>query len=267
MSKLFFLGAGKMATAIAGGLVKAGTFQADELLAFDVNPKAAEAFQNATGIRCVTADCKAAAAGAETVLLAVKPQMLADAVGPLWSEANSRLFLSIVAGVSIDRLTELTGSERIVRIMPNTPMLVGRGAAGFSAGPKANKEDIALTERILASVGIAFRVDEKYMDAVTALSGSGPAYVFEFIQALADGGVSEGLPRDMATQLAAQTVLGAAEMVLKTGTHPTVLKDQVTSPAGTTARALEVMYRNGFAATVIDAMHACARRSEELGKK
>ena len=131
----------------------------------------------------------------------------------------------------------------------------------------ADEEDIALTERILASVGIAFRVDEKYMDAVTALSGSGPAYVFEFIQALADGGVSEGLPRDMATQLAAQTVLGAAEMVLKTGTHPTVLKDQVTSPAGTTARALEVMYRNGFAATVIDAMHACARRSEELGKK
>ena len=267
MSKLFFLGAGKMATAIAGGLVKAGTFQADELLAFDVNPKAAEAFQNAPGIRSVTADCKAAAAGAETVLLAVKPQMLADAAAPLRSEAGNRLFLSIVAGVSIDRLTELTGSERIVRIMPNTPMLVGRGAAGFSAGPKANEEDIALTERILASVGIAFRVDEKYMDAVTALSGSGPAYVFEFIQALADGGVSEGLPRDMATQLAAQTVLGAAEMVLKTGTHPTVLKDQVTSPAGTTARALEVMYRNGFAATVIDAMHACARRSEELGKK
>ena len=161
MSKLFFLGAGKMATAIAGGLIKAGTFQADELLAFDVNPKAAEAFQNATGIRCVTADCKAAAAGAETVLLAVKPQMLADAAAPLRSEAGNRLFLSIVAGVSIDRLTELTGSERIVRIMPNTPMLVGRGAAGFSAGPKANEEDIALTERILASVGIAFRVDEK----------------------------------------------------------------------------------------------------------
>lgn len=255
-----------MATAIAGGLVKSGIFPTNELLAYDINPQAAEIFQKSTGIPCLTENCKTAADEAETILLAVKPQTLATALKPLGSAPNNRLFLSIVAGCPISRLTELTGSKRIIRIMPNTPMLIARGAAAFSAAADTTASDIDLARKILESVGIAFKVDEAYMNAVTALSGSGPAYVFEFIQALANGGVSEGLPHETALQLAAQTVLGAAEMVLKTKTHPMILKDQVTSPGGTTARALEVLYRQGFSATVIDAMHACAKRSEELGK-
>ncbi len=266
MSRIFFLGAGKMATAIAGGLVRSGRYSAEELTAFDVSPEAAKLFTGNTQVACATTDPARLAAEAEAVLLAVKPQMLVRALEPLQGTLTGKPVLSIVAGVPITRLSELTGSGRVIRIMPNTPALVGMGAAGFAPGPDATAEDEALADNVLSAVGLAFRTEEKYLDAVTALSGSGPAYVFAFIQALADGGVAEGLPRDMATRLAAQTVLGSAEMVLRTGIHPTVLKDQVTSPAGTTSRALEALENGAFAGTVIAAVRAAARRSEELGR-
>jgi pyrroline-5-carboxylate reductase len=151
--------------------------------------------------------------------------------------------------------------------MPNTPALVGKGAAAFSGGENATEADLAFASDVFNAAGIGLQVPEKLLDAVTGLSGSGPAYVFEFIQALADGGVAEGLPRDTALQLAAQTVLGAAAMVLETGVHPAVLKDQVTSPGGTTIRGLEKLAERGFAGTVLQAVRSASARSAELGKK
>lgn len=284
MSKLFFLGAGKMATAIAGGIVKAEVFQKAELAAFDVSPKAAAEFEQKTGVRCYwggadsllfrgkdgAEECGGAlrkiVEQADAVLLAVKPQVLASALEPLAGCLAGKPVISIVAGVPIDRLAGLTGSGRIVRVMPNTPALVGEGAAGYSLAPEAQAADGELANRILSAVGVAMQVDEKYLTAVTALSGSGPAYVFEFIRALSDGGVAEGLSRDVATKLAIQTVLGSAAMAKETGIHPAILKDQVTSPGGTTIRALEVLEDRAFAGAVIAAVRACARRSEELGK-
>ncbi len=267
MFKLFFLGAGKMATAIAGGIVKAGVFQKSELAAFDVSAKAAQEFEENTGVHCYSGDAlNEGIAQAEAVLLAVKPQVLASALEPLAGALAGKPVISIVAGVPIARLTALTGSGRIVRVMPNTPALVGEGAAGYSLAPEAQAADGELAKRILSAVGVAMQVEEKYLTAVTALSGSGPAYVFEFIRALSDGGVAEGLPRDVATQLAIQTVLGSAAMAKETGIHPAILKDQVTSPGGTTIRALEVLEDRAFAGAVIAAVRACARRSEELGK-
>ncbi len=284
MSKLFFLGAGKMATAIAGGIVKAEVFQKAELAAFDVSPKAAAEFEQKTGVRCYwggadsllfrgkdgAEECGGAlrkiVEQADAVLLAVKPQVLASALEPLAGCLAGKPVISIVAGVPIDRLAGLTGSGRIVRVMPNTPALVSEGAAGYSLAPEAQAADGELANRILSAVGVAMQVDEKYLTAVTALSGSGPAYVFEFIRALSDGGVAEGLPRDVATKLAIQTVLGSAAMAKETGIHPAILKDQVTSPGGTTIRALEVLEERAFAGAVIAAVRACARRSEELGK-
>lgn len=284
MSKLFFLGAGKMATAIAGGIVKAEVFQKAELAAFDVSPKAAAEFEQKNGVRCYwggadsllfrgkdgAEECGGAlrkiVEQADAVLLAVKPQVLASALEPLAGCLAGKPVISIVAGVPIDRLAGLTGSGRIVRVMPNTPALVGEGAAGYSLAPEAQAADGELANRILSAVGVAMQVDEKYLTAVTALSGSGPAYVFEFIRALSDGGVAEGLPRDVATKLAIQTVLGSAAMAKETGIHPAILKDQVTSPGGTTIRALEVLEDRAFAGAVIAAVRACARRSEELGK-
>ncbi len=284
MSKLFFLGAGKMATAIAGGIVKAEVFQKAELAAFDVSPKAAAEFEQKTGVRCYwggadsllfrgkdgAEECGGAlrkiVEQADAVLLAVKPQVLASALEPLAGCLAGKPVISIVAGVPIDRLAGLTGSGRIVRVMPNTPALVSEGAAGYSLAPEAQAADGELANRILSAVGVAMQVDEKYLTAVTALSGSGPAYVFEFIRALSDGGVAEGLPRDVATKLAIQTVLGSAAMAKETGIHPAILKDQVTSPGGTTIRALEVLEDRAFAGAVIAAVRACARRSEELGK-
>ena len=267
MSKLFFLGTGKMATAIAGGIVKEGVLNANELAGYDINPDAAVAFASATGATAFSTELEKHLSAAECVLLAVKPQMLSAALENFRSFLADKLILSIVAGVPIAKLQELTGSARIVRIMPNTPALVGCGAAGYSAAEGASPEDVAFAGKIFSAIGIAMPLREVELDAVTALSGSGPAYVFEFIQALADGGVAEGLARDTALKLAAQTVLGAAVMVLNSGVHPQQLKDNVTSPGGTTSRALELMAERGFSGIVMQSVRAAAKRSRELGGK
>ena len=266
MSKLLFIGAGKMASAIAGGIVKSNVFAANEMAAFDISPQAAESFTAATQVICAP-EIKQAVAEAEKVLIAVKPQYLAAAMEPLKGCFEGKLIISIVAGVTLETLSALTGSKRIIRVMPNTPALVGKGAAAFSGGDNATVEDLNFASKVFNAAGIGLQVPEKLLDAVTGLSGSGPAYVFEFIQALADGGVAEGLPRDTALQLAAQTVLGAAAMVLETGLHPAVLKDQVTSPGGTTIRGLEKLAERGFAGTVLQAVRSARARSAELGKK
>lgn len=266
MKKLLFIGAGKMATAIAGGLVRAKLFTPGELQAYDVSETAAAEFTKATGVACAIRDCAALARDAERVLLAVKPQTMTAALAGLSEVLSGKPVITIIAGVPIARIAELTGSRQVIRVMPNTPALIGKGAAGIAASPETVPEELALAEKIFGSVGVVMRVEERNLDAVTALSGSGPAYVFEFIQALADGGVAAGLSRAAATELAVQTVIGSAEMVRATKLHPTVLKDQVTSPGGTTIRALEVLEDRAFAGAVIQAVRAACLRSEELGR-
>ncbi len=267
MSKIFFIGAGKMATAIAGGLMKSKAFQADEIAAFDISTSAAENFTKVTGINCFSGKIdETALENSEAVLLAVKPQYLADALTGLKSILESKLIISIAAGISLSRLYDLTDSPRIVRVMPNTPALIGKGCAVAACTAEVSQEEHAVVRRIFESVGSYYEQDERQLDAVTGLSGSGPAYVFEFIQALADGGVADGLPRDLALKLAADTVAGAAAMVAATGQHPAVLCDQVTSPGGTTIRGLEALAKGCFKGTVISAVRSASARSQELGK-
>ena len=270
MIKLFVIGAGKMGGAIAGGLIAKKMFAPGEVAAFDVSAAAAENFARRAGCAAYSRfeDAEPAFAESAAVLLAVKPQVLEPALA-VWKNASARLadklVISIVAGVPMENIARLTGGDRIVRVMPNTPALVGAGAAAYAPGPGATDADAELVEKILSAVGMARRMKEGDLDAVTALSGSGPAYVFAFIQALADGGVAEGLSRDAALALAVQTVLGSAEMAARSGEHPSVLKDAVTSPGGTTIRALEVLEDRGFSGAVIQAVRAAAARSRELG--
>ncbi len=263
--KIMFLGAGKMASALAGGLVKSGL--RDNIVAYDVSSDAIASFVKSTGAEAFTADVAKLAEGADVVVLAVKPQYLSDALVPLSGKLKNKLVISIVAGVTLETLKLLTGASRIIRVMPNTPALVGEGAAAYAVSDDASDDDAKVVETILGSVGYFCAVPEKLMDAVTGLSGSGPAYVFNFIQSLSDGGVNCGLPRAEATRLAAQTVLGAAKMILESGEHPAVLCDAVTSPGGTTIRGLAALEEKSFRSAVAGAVVAAAERSAELGRK
>jgi len=203
---------------------------------------------------------------ATAVILATKPFAIPEACKDIASvkEADA-LIISIAAGVTIETLERLLPGKRVIRVMPNTPCLVGQAAVAFALGTLATDADREIAHTIFGSVGIAMEVKEMHLDAVTGLSGSGPAYVFQFIEALSDGGVRVGLPRAIATQLAAQTVKGAAEMVLQTGTHPGALKDTVCSPGGTTIAGVEALEKGGFRAAAISAVTAATRRSMQLG--
>jgi pyrroline-5-carboxylate reductase len=175
--------------------------------------------------------------------------------------------VSIAAGITLRQLAEGLGSHcRLVRVMPNTPCLVGASASAYCPGDKATAEDVAVVDCLLNAVGRAFRVPEHLLDAVTGLSGSGPAFVYLMIEALSDGGVRVGLPRDVATALAAQTVLGSAKMVLETNLHPGTLKDMVASPGGTTIAGLHALERGGVRGALMDAVEAATKRSQELGQ-
>jgi pyrroline-5-carboxylate reductase len=214
-------------------------------------------------------DAVEAAEWGEIVILAVKPQQ-AEVVLPLIKPAVTpeKLVISIMAGIPTCRIEAgLSPGCRVIRAMPNTPALIGAGATAVCAGRKASPDDLEFAARIFALVGTAVTVEEKQMDAVTGLSGSGPAYVFTFIEALADAGVKTGLPRDVAAQLAAQTVLGSARMIVETGEHPALLKEKVTSPGGTTIAALHALENGSFRGVIMDAVEAACRRSRELAGK
>jgi pyrroline-5-carboxylate reductase len=263
-----FLGAGKMATALARGWLAAGLAEADRVLASDPLPQARQAFHSDTGLR-VTADNREVAGACDLLVLAVKPQTMQALLAEIRPVVTARhLVVSIAAGIPLSQLAGSLGAERrLVRVMPNTPCLVGASASGYSPGEAATAEDIALIDRLLNAVGRAVRLPESLLDAVTGLSGSGPAFIYVMIEALSDGGVRVGLPRDVATLLAAQTVFGAAKMVLESGSHTGVLKDMVTSPGGTTIAGLHALERGGLRAALMDAVEAATRRSEELGRR
>jgi pyrroline-5-carboxylate reductase len=262
-----FLGAGRMATALAEGWKQAGLVAAGDCLACDVLESARDHFTKTTGFEA-TSDPTKVILGSDIVVLAVKPQSLRDLMELVGSHLGSKkLVLSIIAGATLDRLQKALGHGRVVRIMPNTPCMVGASATAYATGPGATAEDAQIVSRLFNAVGRAFVVPEHLMDAVTGLSGSGPAYGFVMIEALADGGVKAGLPRDVATILAAQTLLGAAKMVLETGRHPGQLKDDVASPAGTTIQGLFELEQAGIRGALIQAVDAAAKRSAELGKQ
>ena len=208
----------------------------------------------------------AAAATADIVWLAVKPQLAEEACSEIAAEMPGKTLVSILAGLSTATLAELAGTPRVIRVMPNTPCLVGETAAAMCLNAKADDKDAAVVQALFDAVGTIYRVEEKLMSAVTGVSGSGPAYIFVMIEALSDGGVKAGLPRDIATRLAAQTVKGAAAMVLETGEHPGVLKDRVTSPAGTTIAGVHELEKAGVRNAFINAVNSAAARADELAK-
>ncbi len=263
--RLAVIGTGMMGGALASGLVRAGAMAAGHIALFDVNPAAAGRLAADLGPgAAVAASGPEAAAGADIVLLAVKPHTVLPLL-PTLGLTPAHLLLSIAAGVPLAKMeAALSEAVPLIRVMPNTPALVGQGATALSRGSYATEDHQALALEFFRAVGEAVVVEERLMDAVTGLSGSGPAYVYLIIEALADGGVKAGLPRDVARKLAAQTVRGAAEMALTSGEHPAQLKDNVTTPGGTTIAALAVLERAGVRSAFIDAVEASTKRSQEL---
>jgi pyrroline-5-carboxylate reductase len=265
------IGAGQMARALAAGFVRAGLIKPQQIVASDPIAAACDAFLAQVPGARIAVDNAAVAAAADVLLLAVKPQQMQSVLAELRDRIATRhLIVSIAAGIRIARIDEGLADParkeplRIIRVMPNTPCLVGESASAYCGGPGATDADFKRIDELLSSVGKAFRVEEKQLDAVTGLSGSGPAFIYVLIEALSDGGVRMGLSRELASALAAQTVLGSAQMVLTTGEHPAVLKDRVASPGGTTIAGLQALESAGFRSALIAAVEAATRRSIEL---
>jgi pyrroline-5-carboxylate reductase len=255
-----------MGAALIAGLVRSGRIEAGRLTAADPRPSARESLDE-LGIRTVS-EAAAAVSGQDLVVLAVKPQVaeaLLREVGGLVE--TGQILVSIMAGISTARIEErVTGPVPVVRAMPQTLVRLGAGATALCAGRHAGTEHLSLVQALFEAVGATAVVPESLMDAVTGLSGSGPAYLYTVIEALSDGGVRAGLPREVALKLAAQTALGAARMILESGAHPAVLRDQVTSPGGTTIAGLHVLEEKGLRDALISAVQAAAARAAELGR-
>lgn len=264
---LGFLGAGRMATALARGFLKAGLVRETGLIASDPLPAARDGFAAATGGRAVATN-REVAQEATVLILAVKPDQVVEVLTGLGAalDRSRHLLISIAAGVTLTQIEAAAPEFRCIRVMPNTPALVGASASAFACGTSATEADAQLVQRLFGSVGVALPVREKLLDAVTGLSGSGPAYAFLILEALADGGVAAGLPRDTAQTLAAQTLLGAAKMVLETGQHPGVLKDAVCSPGGTTIEGMHALEKAGVRGALMSAVRAATEKSRALGK-
>jgi pyrroline-5-carboxylate reductase len=265
--RIGLIGAGQMATALAGGWVRAGLIRPEGILASDVSAEARSRFTQATQA-AATSNNLQVVEQAEVLVLAVKPQHIRGVLEELGGRVRPwQVVISVVAGLPMAKLQEALGEKsRVVRVMPNTPCLVGCGVSAYCLGPAATEADGELVARLFGAVGKTYQVQEAWMDAVTGLSGSGPAYVFVMLEALADAGVRLGLPREVALGLAAHTLLGAAQMVLATGEHPAVLKDRVASPGGTTIMGLYALERGGLRAALMEAVEAAARRSGELAQ-
>lgn len=255
-----------MGGALARGWVAAGVLAPEEIRLYDPVAAAAEALARDTRA-AVSPSAPEAVAGAALVLAATKPHIVAASLRAVRDALTPGcLVVSIAAGVRLATLEEALPPETpVIRVMPNTPALVGAGAAAFCRGRHATEEHAQIVRTLFDAVGRIVEVEERHMDAVTAVCGSGPAYFFLILEALADGGVQAGLPRDVARTLAAQTALGAAKMALESGEHTAALKDAVTTPAGTTIAALAVLERAGLRGTLMDAVRAAAERAKEMG--
>ena len=264
--KVGFIGAGNMAQALVAGIVERAGLAADLVRVADPDAAQCQRLQAQFGIRAEASN-EALISWADCIILAVKPQVVQAALqGGESAFTSDKLLISLCAGVTTDKLEALLGGQaRVVRAMPNPPALVGEGATAVAGGAHATQADVQYAIQTFTSVGTCVSVPESQMDAVTGLSGSGPAFVMLIIEAMADGGVRAGLPRAVSLQLATQTVLGAAKLVRESGEHPGVLKDRVTSPAGTTIEGISVLERGALRGTIVEAVSAAARRSKELG--
>ena len=263
------IGTGNMGSAILRGIVDASYVKASQIIAFDASSRRMnELEEDIPGIQ-LARDCLEVAEKADLIILAVKPIYVKDVIGEIHSALNGKAVLSIAAGWTVNMLENaLYGtSATYLRVMPNTPALVGEGMTALCDNTTFSKEDFNYAKGIFDSIGKTKVLPERLFDGVVAVSGSSPAYVYMMIEAMADAAVKEGISRVYAYEMAAQSVLGSALMVLSSGTHPAALKDAVCSPGGTTIEAVEELERKGFRAAIMDAMDACARKSRELSKE
>ena len=262
-----FLGAGNMAEALIAGLVKGKLAEPDSLLATDISSTRLEGLKNRYHLQVGSHNLDAAL-WADVIILCVKPQVMDRVLQEIQSGLSEKqLVISVAAGISLEGIQAIIGQAiPLVRAMPNTPAVIQEGVTALAACRGLSSEHLSLAQSLFEAVGKVVVVDESLMDAVTGLSGSGPAYVYLAIEALIDGGVRVGLPRNVAHILAVQTVLGAAKMVKETGEHPAILKDRVTSPGGTTIAGLQRLEEGGLRATLIDAIEAATHRSREIGQ-
>ncbi len=264
--KIGFIGAGNMGDALIRGLLASKLVQAGDLLAYDAAPQRLEHLEAAHGVARAEGN-RALALAADVIMLCVKPQVVDAVIDDLEDMPRDRLLISICAGITLEHLETRLPMLPVIRVMPNTPALVLEAASALAKGMHATVEHLAIARAIFDSVGRTVVVGEHLMDAVTGLSGSGPAYVFTIIEALADAGVNLGLARPQAQELAAQTLLGSARMVLEGDGKPAELRAMVTSPGGTTIRGLQVLERAGLRGILMDAVEAAAKRSRQLGKR
>ena len=262
---LGIIGCGKMGSALVKGAIKENAIDGQKVMVIDLVPELAQKLSNDIGATVAKTNYDLIK-NSDAILLCVKPQDMISLTDSFNKERSSKLFISIAAGIKIDDLEKsLKNDDRVIRVMPNTPAMIGQGASAQSKGKNATESDTESVSKILNAVGISIEVPEKQLDAVTGLSGSGPAYIYTVIEALADGGVLVGLPKEKALTLAAKTVIGAAEMVMKSDEHPAKLRDQVASPGGTTIAGLAALESGKLRSTLIEAVKAATKRSEELG--
>lgn len=260
-----FIGGGQIARALAQGIVRAGLVSAHDIAVSDPALGQLNGFL-AQVPGALSSDSNAGVlSGCETVFLAVKPQVAENAlVGLRGRFTPEHLLISVVAGITTDQLRDWSGTGRVVRTMPNTPCLIAAGASAYAVGLEVNAADATWVRDLLSSVGYVVELPESLLDAVTGLSGSGTGFVYLMIESLVDAGVAEGLPREVALQLAARTLRGTAEMVLTTGVHPAELRDRVASPGGTTMAGLTALWQYSLPAALMAAVSAATRRSREL---
>ena len=262
---LGIIGCGKMGSALVKGAIKENAIDGQKVMVIDLVPELAQKLSNDIGATVAKTNDDLIK-NSDAILLCVKPQDMISLTDSFTKERSSKLLISIAAGIKIDDLEKsLKNDDRVIRVMPNTPAMIGQGASAQSKGKNATESDAEFVSKILNAVGISIEVPEKQLDAVTGLSGSGPAYIYTVIEALADGGVLVGLPKEKALTLAAKTVIGAAKMVMKSDEHPAKLRDQVASPGGTTIAGLAALESGKLRSTLIEAVKAATKRSEELG--
>jgi len=263
--KIAVIGGGTMGSIIAEGLVARKSVTSSDIIITDIDPARLEHIRSVMGLQAAS-DSISTAKNADIIIIAVKPQNMAATLQEIATVIDkSKLIISIAAGIRSEFIEgHLKPKSRVTRVMPNTPALIGEGAAAIAKGSFATAADVKITRHIFDHIGITVEVEEKLMDAITGLSGSGPAYCFVIIEALTDAGVQMGLSRNVAAKLAAQTMLGAAKLCLKGDKHPAQLKDMVTSPAGTTAAGLKALEDGKIRATLLSAVEAATKRSKEL---